>query len=97
MPGARIALIGNQLEHGKRMKRNLLLSLAGASAAIVIGLATAQAAPSSSVGDALRSTAQNQSVVQDVHWRRYRHCHRVCRWHRGCHRVCHGGRHHHRY
>ncbi|HEU0160284.1 MAG TPA: hypothetical protein VFR00_13265 [Hyphomicrobiaceae bacterium] len=72
------------------MKRNLLLSLAGASAAIVIGLATAQAAPSSSVGDAVRSYAQDQSAVQDVRW--HRHCYNRCHWHHGrrhCRRICH--------
>jgi hypothetical protein len=72
------------------MKRNLLLSLAGASAAIVNGLATAQAAPSSSVGDAVRSYAQDQSAVQDVRW--HRRCYNRCHWHHGrrhCRRICH--------
>jgi hypothetical protein len=72
------------------MKRNLLLSLAGASAAVVIGLATAQAAPQSNVSDALRSYAQDESAVQDVRWRH--RCYKRCYWrhhHRHCHRVCH--------
>lgn len=72
------------------MKRKLLLSLAGASAAVVIGLATAQAAPQSSVGDAVRSYAQDQSAVKDVRW--HRRCHYRCHWHRHhrhCRRVCH--------
>ena len=72
------------------MNRNLLLSLLGASAAVVMAVATAQAAPQSSVGDALRSYAQGESAVQQVYWRR--HCHKRCWWHHGrrhCNRACH--------
>jgi hypothetical protein len=72
------------------MNRKLLLSFAGASAAVVMAVGTAQAAPGSSAGDVLRSYAQEQSTVEDVRWRR-RHCHTRCWWHRGhrhCRRVC---------
>jgi 1,6-anhydro-N-acetylmuramate kinase len=73
------------------MNRKLLLSLAGASAAVVMAFGTAQAAPGSSTADALRSYAQQESATQDVYWRR-RGCHVRCHWHRGhrhCRRVCH--------
>jgi len=66
------------------MNRKLLLTLLGASAALVMAVGTTQAAPASSAGETLRSTAQNQSVVQGVDWRRHCHCHR---W--GCHRRHH--------
>jgi hypothetical protein len=72
------------------MHRKLLLSLVGASAAVVMAVGTAQAAPGSSAGDALRSYAQDQSAVQDVRW--HRRCYNRCHWHRGhrhCRRVCH--------
>jgi hypothetical protein len=72
------------------MKRKLLLSLAGASAAAVMALGTAQAAPGSSAADTLRSYSQQESTVQDVRWRR--HCRHRCYWHHGrrhCRPVCH--------
>ena len=36
--------------------------------------------------------------AQQVHWKRWRHCHRACtrrHHHRVCRTVCHGGRHGH--
>jgi len=72
------------------MNRKLLLSLLGASAAVVLAVGTAQAAPASSTGEALRSTAQDLSSVQDARW--HRRCYDRCHWRHGrrhCHRVCH--------
>jgi hypothetical protein len=77
------------------MTRKLLLSLAGASAAICIGFSVAQAAPAGATLDSLRTLGLGQSNVEKTHWRRYRHCHRRCwrsRWGYRCRRVCHGGR-----
>src|SRR5215510_3697263 len=53
---SRSALIGHQPEYGAHvMNRKLLLTLLGASAALVMAVGTTQAAPASSAGDALRS------------------------------------------
>ena len=66
-----------------------------AGAVMALGLAAltsgAQAAPAAS-GTVGVERAAPASVVEQAHYRRYRHCHR----HRG-HMHCHGGRHRHRH
>jgi len=73
------------------MTRKLLLSFAGAGVAVVMAAATAQAAPGVNAGEPMRSTAQDQSPVQDVRWhyRCYNSCWRGRHGHRHCRRVCH--------
>lgn len=55
--------------------------------------AIANAAPVG-VMDMKAAVTRDAGQVQQVHWRRWRHCHRMCSWrhhHRHCWRVCHGG------
>jgi hypothetical protein len=66
------------------MNRKLVLSLAGAAAAVFMAFGAAQAAPSYSSLPTLQ-TFQG-SAVAPVHCRRYRHCHGP-RWNRWCHRC----------
>jgi hypothetical protein len=70
-----------------RMNRKLLLSVAGAAAALFIGFGAAQAAPASGSLDTLKTLGLEQSNVEEARWR----CRRRCYWHRGhrhCRRVC---------
>ncbi|MEQ1716689.1 MAG: hypothetical protein ABL907_12000 [Hyphomicrobium sp.] len=72
--------------------KKLLMAVAGAMA-LLGASATVNAAPVASMD--LKSTiARDGSAAEQVHMRRWRHCHRQCRWghhHRRCWRVCHGG------
>jgi hypothetical protein len=53
------------------MKRKLLLSAAGAAAAVFIAYGSAQAAPSTGSLDALKTLGQDQSTVEQARcWRR---------------------------
>ena len=69
------------------MNRKLVLSLAGAAAAVCMAVGTAQAAPASGGSlDALKTLGAEQSQVEQV-----RRCWRRCYRHRGhyhCRRVC---------
>jgi len=72
------------------MKRKLLLSAAGAAAAVFIAYGTAaQAAPATGQLDALKTLGQDQSSVEKARcWRRcwrhrgHYHCRRYCRRYR---------------
>jgi len=68
------------------MNRKLYLSLAGAAAAAVMALGTAQAAPATGSLDALKTLGAEQSQVEQARcWRRcwrhrgHWHCRRWCR------------------
>jgi hypothetical protein len=68
------------------MNRKLYLSLAGAAAAAVMTLSTAQAAPATGSLDALKTLGAEQSQVEQARcWRRcwrhrgHWHCRRWCR------------------
>jgi len=69
------------------MNRKLLLSLAGAAAAVCIAYGTAQAAPATGSLEGLKTLGLEQSNVEQVR----RRCHRRCWRHRGhwhCRRWC---------
>ena len=69
------------------MKRKLLLSAAGAAAAVFISYGSAQAAPASGSLDSLKTLGLEQSNIQQV-----RRCHRRCwrtKWGWRCRRWCH--------
>lgn len=69
------------------MNRKVLLSLAGAAAAVLMVCGTAQAAPGAGGSlDALKTLSAEQSQIEQV-----RRCFRRCYRHRGhyhCRRVC---------
>jgi hypothetical protein len=70
------------------MKRTLLLSAAGAAAAVLMAYGTAQAAPATSPLEALKTLGAEQSYVEEARWRR---CHRRCwrtRYGWRCRRWC---------
>jgi hypothetical protein len=67
--------------------KNLLGAMAIVATGLLASAGGANAAPVMDV-DALATTAQSEGL-QEVHWRRYFHCHRY-RWRR----FCHGGRPH---
>jgi len=72
------------------MNRTIMLTLAGAAAAVFIAWGSAQAAPAFSPIPGLQEFGG--SAVEQVHCRRYRHCHRRCHWTRWgwrCWRRCH--------
>jgi hypothetical protein len=72
------------------MNRRVTLTLAGAAAAVFIAWGSAQAAPAFTPVPSMQEFAG--SVVEQVHCRRYRHCHRRCHWTRWgwrCWRRCH--------
>jgi len=56
------------------MKRKLLLTAAGAAAAVFITYGSAQAAPASAALDSLRLLGLEQSSVDQVRRRCYRRC-----------------------
>lgn len=70
------------------MNRRLLLSLAGAAAAVCLVVGTAQASPATGSLESLKTLGAEQSNVEQARWR----CHRRCwrgrwgRWH--CRRIC---------
>ncbi len=69
------------------MNRKLLLSLAGAAAAVFMAVGTAQASPATGTLDTLKTLGAEQSNVEQAHW----NCRRRCWRHRGhwhCRRVC---------
>lgn len=71
--------------------RGLLTALAGTACLIAVSASPTQASPLPSL--ALLKPSQ-ASPIEQIHWRRYYHCHRRCWWHRGhrhCRRVCHRG------
>jgi hypothetical protein len=70
------------------MKRTLLLSAAGAAAAVFIAYGSAQAAPASSTLDGLRVLGLEQSNVEQARRRCHRRCWRT-RWGWRCRRWCH--------
>jgi hypothetical protein len=68
------------------MNRKLMLTLAGAAAAVFMAWGSSQASP------AFTPVPWAGSAVEQVHCRAYRHCHRRCHWTRWglrCHRRCH--------
>lgn len=72
------------------MNRKVMLTLAGAAAAIFIAWGSAQAAPAFTPVPNVQEFAG--SAAEPVHCRRYRHCHRRCRltrWGWRCWRSCH--------
>jgi hypothetical protein len=74
--------------------RKTLAALSGVAVAMALSFgmsSTSEAAPGSGL-PALQ--VDQSSLVQNVHSRRYHHCHRRCYRHRGhvhCRRVCHRG------
>ena len=72
------------------MNRKLVLSLAGAAAAVFMAVGTAQAAPPTSSLDTLKTLGQQQSNIEQIRrrcrwrchhrWSTRRVCRRVCRW-----------------
>ena len=69
------------------MKRKLLLSLAGAAAAVCLAYGTAQAALAAGSLEGLKTLGLEQSTVEQARHR----CHRRCWRHRGhwhCRRWC---------
>jgi len=71
------------------MKHKLLLSAAGAAAAMFIAVGAAQAAPATGSLDSLKLLGSDQSTVEKARcWRRcwrhrgHWHCRRWCRWRR---------------
>ena len=92
-PGRRPAWIKRDVtDRRKSNMKRYWIALAGAL--VVSGLTMSvgdrsEAAPFTKL-EALQ--LNQQAAVQDVHFRRYYHCHRRCWWHRGhrhCRRVCH--------
>lgn len=76
--------------------RKFSLALVGALSLLCVP-AVGNAAPAG-VMDMKAAITRDAGQVQQIHWRGWRHCHRVCSWghrHRGCRRVCHGGHGHH--
>lgn len=73
------------------MNRFRILAVAAAGAAVLLA-SPASAAPAGSGTEPLRAATVTGDMVQKVHWRRYRHCHR-----RYGRRRCHGGRRYYRY
>ena len=69
------------------MKASLVL--AALAAFLVVGSTSSQATPA---GPISRSVEQSSSLLQPVHWRRWRHCHWRAGW-----RRCHGYRSYRRY
>jgi hypothetical protein len=72
------------------MNRKVMLTLAGAAAAVFIAWGPAQAGPAFTPVPGMQEFAG--SVAEPVHCRSYRHCHRHChltRWGWRCHRRCH--------
>lgn len=71
------------------MNRKLMLSLAGAAAALFMAVGAAQAGPASGTLGTLKLLGQDAGTQHNVLWT-YR-CHRRCYRHRGyhrCRRVC---------
>jgi hypothetical protein len=74
------------------MTRKLMLSLAGAGAALCLAVGTAQASPATGTLDGLKTLGIEQSNVEEARYRRHRRCHRRCWRHRGhwhCRWHCH--------
>jgi hypothetical protein len=69
------------------MKRKLLLSAAGATAAVFIAYGSAQAAPASGSLDGLKTLGLEQSNVEQARRRCYRRCWRTRHGWR-CRRWC---------
>jgi hypothetical protein len=71
------------------MKRKLLLSAAGATAAVFLAYGSAQAAPAAGSGslDALKTLGLEQSNIAQAHRRCYRRCWRT-KWGWRCRRWC---------
>jgi hypothetical protein len=69
------------------MNRKLLLSLAGAAAAVCVAYGTAQAAPARASLDGLKTLGLEHGNIEQARWR----CHRRCWRYRGqwrCRRWC---------
>lgn len=79
------------------MSKRLALTALGAALALSAMSLAPSAAPLSAATSKAVSAA-SESVVSDVHWRRWHHCHRrlVCK-HGWCKwkKWCHGGKHRH--
>jgi hypothetical protein len=69
------------------MNRKLVLSLAGAAAAVFMAVGAAQAAPATGSLDTLKTLGLEQSAVEQARWCR-RRCYHRRHSHRRCYRRC---------
>jgi hypothetical protein len=70
------------------MNRKLVLSLAGAAAAVFLAVGAVQAAPASGSLETLRTLSLEQSNVEQARWVCRRRCHHRRYSHRRCWRRC---------